>query len=187
MDSLRVMSSTLYCCMSHMLLSSRQILKISKSFSGQRRGGSGNVTPKSSQSPGAKGICTSPGVEKYAVVKIAASLFHSPTKLERSMSMSRVPHRVVPDADGSTRSRTGVREAILLNQRDILSELEQQDSQRELESRLQAVVAHRSGNGFSRNPCSELLEMKVEGDKACGEKTNAEPFSSIGTFSALPL
>jgi hypothetical protein len=142
------------------------MMKILQSFfSGYRRGGSGSVTPKAAESPRAKGMCTSPRVDKYAVTKIAASLFHSPTKLERSMSMSRVAHRVVPDADGSTpRSRIGVSEVILPDKRDTLAELKKQDSQRELESRLQSVVAHRSENGTSRNPCSKLLEKKVEGD-----------------------
>lgn len=166
-----------------MLFSFQQMMKVSKSlFSGHSRGGSGNVTPKVSGSPRAKGICTSPGMEKHAVAKMSASLFQSPTKLERSMSLSRVAQRVIPDADESPRSRTGVGEVFLRNRSDRLAELKLEDSRRELESRLQAVVACRSENSSTRNLCSELLVKKVEGDETYGEPSNAGPFSCIGTF-----
>ncbi|KAG0576277.1 hypothetical protein KC19_5G068200 [Ceratodon purpureus] len=153
----------------------------SVSFGGQRRSVSGSVTPKGVGSPRAKGMCSSPGVDKYAVAKIAASLFHSSTNLEQSVPLSRVAHRVVPDAGG--RTRTGGSE---VDNRDTLAELNQQVSQRELE-RLQAVVAHRGENGSSRNECSQLLEKKVKGDKACRNQTNAVPFSCNGSGAPLAV
>lgn len=117
-------------------------------------------------------MCSSPGVGKYTVARIATSALYSQTKLERSMSLSRVAHRVVPDTDGSTPwTQTGASEATL-------PEMKQQDSQRELESRLETVVAHTSENGSST---FQLLEKKVESDKA---QTNAVPLSCNGTSSA---
>lgn len=140
------------------------------------------MTPKAAESPRAKGTCTAPGVEN---AKIAASLFYSPTKLERSMSLSRVAHRVIPDAGGNPRSRTGVGEVVHPIKQDTLAELKWQDSQRALESRLQGVVVRRSENGSSRNSCSGLLEKKADGDNTRGEQRDVRPFPCIGKFLRL--
>lgn len=126
---------------------------------------SGNVTPKAAESPRAKGTCTLQGAEKNAAAKNASSLFHSPTNLERSISLSRLAHRVIPDADGSTpRCRTGLlREVILPSERGTLAELKRQDLQRGVDSKLQ--TGHRSENGSGRRSSSVLLERKLEGRK----------------------
>ncbi|KAG0627730.1 hypothetical protein M758_2G223900 [Ceratodon purpureus] len=43
--------------------------------------------------------------DKSAIAKIAASLFHSPTKLERSMSMSRLAQKAIPEEVVSLRQK----------------------------------------------------------------------------------
>lgn len=76
------------------------------SFRGQRRVEFGNMTSEAAKSPKAKGMCTvAPRVED---AKIAASLFHSPTNLERSSCLSRETRRAIPDAGGNPRPRTRV-------------------------------------------------------------------------------
>ncbi|XP_073389940.1 uncharacterized protein [Physcomitrium patens] len=138
-------------------------------FRGHRRAGSGNVTPKAAESPRAKGMCPPPGVEKNAVTKMSASLFHSPTKLERSMSLSRVAHRVIPDADRTPRCRAGVGEVILPGKRDALRELKRQDLPR----------GHRSENGSGRKSFSVHLEKII----SCGNGENCDgrSFSHTGS------
>lgn len=127
---------------------------------------SGNVTPRVAESPRAKVMCTPQGAEKNAVTKNASSLFHSPTNLERSMSLSRLAHRTISDADGSTpRCRTGVlREVILPGERTgTLAEPKWQDYPRGVESKLQASQRI-SENGSGRRSSSVQLEKKLEGE-----------------------
>lgn len=96
--------------------------------SGHRRVGSGSVTPKSAESPRTKGTSTPPGKEKHPVAKIASSLFRSPTKLERSMSLSRVAHRPVPEVEVACwRSPVAIGELILPGKRDKLSSFKEQE------------------------------------------------------------
>lgn len=96
--------------------------------SGHRRIGSGSVTPKSAESPRTKGTSTPPGKEKHPVAKIASSLFRSPTKLERSMSLSRVAHRPIPEVEVACwRSPVAIGELILPGKRDKLSSFKEQE------------------------------------------------------------
>lgn len=139
------------------------------------------MTPKAAESPRAIGMCTTPGVEN---AKIAASLFYSPTKLERSMSLSRVAHRVIPDACGNPRSRSVVSE-VLPNKQDTEADFKWQDSQRALESRLQGVLAHRGENCSGRYSCSGLAEKKVDGDNSKIEQSGVWPSPCIGKFLCL--
>ncbi|KAG0570841.1 hypothetical protein KC19_6G191400 [Ceratodon purpureus] len=74
-------------------------------FRGHRRVGSGSfTTPCKSVSEfsqrsrsGRTSTSSSKKLDKYAVAKIAASLFQSPSKLERSMSLPRVAHKSEPE------------------------------------------------------------------------------------------
>lgn len=70
------------------------------------KGRSSSFRIKSSEkSLGEKGKSLSSRMDQYSVAKIAASLFHSAGKIERSMSMSRLAHRALPEEVISLRQK----------------------------------------------------------------------------------
>lgn len=135
------------------------------------------MTPsKSLDSPRAKVVSTSPGKEKYAVAKIAASLFHSPTKLERSMSLSRVAHRPVSEGEGTPRCRSGIAigEVILPGKRGKSQEFKRHDS------RPQTPAAQTSQGDADKEYTNCLFQDKnIDGGIVCRED-NPQPMTQTG-------
>lgn len=128
------------------------------------------MTPKAAESPRAKEMCNvTPGVEN---AKIAASLFYSPTKLERSMSLSRVGQRAIPIVGGNPPPPNGIGKVVHPIKQGTLAELKWQDSRSSLESRLQGVAVHRSE--------TIPLEKKADGDNTNGEDGDIWPFPCVG-------
>lgn len=143
----------------------------STSIGGHKWVKSGSVTPEAAGPPKTKEICTpsSRSESNQAVGRIAISLFRSPRKLERSVSLSRVPHRIMSDAD------------IVLRYRDEVDELEREDFRRSVDSRLQALVG--SDCHFGRKSCSVLLDKKMESSDSYEESCDSVPIIPVGNPS----
>lgn len=139
------------------------------SIRGHRRVGSGSVTHNAAGSPWPKGICTpTKGMEsKHAVAMTTASLFHSPTKFEQPLKISRMPRRLMSDADGTPHCR------------DAFEEQKRQDFENTVDSRFHKEVAHESEIGSQRKSCFALPNKKMEDDDAC--RVSSDTVSMIFT------